>query len=50
MTPHWTFISNKLTRTSFCPIGAQRNFLNQAVLDPNVPQHRTRSSNICKNG
>jgi len=36
MTPHWTFISNELTRTSPCLIGAQCNFFNQAVLDPEV--------------
>jgi len=24
--------------------------LNQAVFDPTVPQRRTRSSDICKNG
>jgi len=26
------------------------DFLNHAVLDPNVPQGHTRSSDICKNG
>jgi len=26
MAPQWTFISNKLTRTFPCPIGAHRNF------------------------
>jgi len=41
MTLHWTIISNELT---------QKDFLNQAVFDPTVPQRCTGSSDICKNG
>jgi len=34
MISHLTFISDGLTRTSPCSIGARRNFFNQAVFDP----------------
>jgi len=40
MTPHWTFISNELMRTSSCPIGAQRSFFKQAVHDLNIPRKK----------
>jgi len=45
MTLHWAIISNELTQKLFCS-----TCLNQAVLDPNIPQHRTGRSDICKNG
>jgi len=48
MTLNWTFISNELTRTSFCSKKGWRNFFNQAVLDPDVPKCRTGSWDICK--
>jgi len=45
MTLYWTIISNELTQKSFCPTGVHRN-----LFDPTVLQHRTGSSDICKNG
>jgi len=44
---HWKIMSNELTQKFFCSIAT---YLNQAVLDPTVPQHHTGSSDICKNG
>jgi len=51
MTLHWTIISNELKQNFFCLLGVRRNlFESSSVWSYNVPQRRTGSSDICKNG